>query len=91
MVLIDASTRWSHVCLLSTRNMAFARLLAQIIRLKAQFPDYTIKTIRLDNAGEFISQELNDYCVSTGITLEHSISHVHTHNSIAESFIKRLQ
>ena len=33
MVLIDASTRWSHVCLLSTRNFAFARLLAQIIRL----------------------------------------------------------
>ena len=33
MFLIDASTRWSHVCLLSTRNVAFARLLAQIIRL----------------------------------------------------------
>ena len=27
-VLIDASTRWSHACLLSTRNVAFARLLA---------------------------------------------------------------
>ena len=36
MVLIDASTRWLHVCLLLTRNMAFARLLAQIIRLIAQ-------------------------------------------------------
>jgi hypothetical protein len=32
MVLIDASTRWSHVrLLLTTRNVAFARLLAQII------------------------------------------------------------
>ena len=31
MVLIDASTRWSHVCLLSTRNVVFTRLLAQII------------------------------------------------------------
>ena len=31
MVLIDASTRWSHVCLLFSRNVAFARLLAQII------------------------------------------------------------
>ena len=51
MILIDASTRWSHVCLLSTRNLAFARLLAQIIRLRAQFPDYSIKIIRLDNAG----------------------------------------
>ena len=35
MVLIDASTRWSHVCLFSSRNVAFARLLAQIIRLRA--------------------------------------------------------
>ena len=29
MILIDASTRWSHVCLLSNRNLAFAKLLAQ--------------------------------------------------------------
>ena len=28
MVLIYASTRWSHVCLLSTRNVTFAKLLA---------------------------------------------------------------
>jgi GAG-pre-integrase domain len=28
MVLIDVSTRWSYVCLLATRNVAFARLLA---------------------------------------------------------------
>ena len=31
MILINASTHWSHVCLLSTRNVAFARLLAKII------------------------------------------------------------
>ena len=45
MVLIDASTRWSHLCLLSTRTVAFARLFAQIIRLQAQFPDYPIRKI----------------------------------------------
>ena len=56
MVLIDASTRWSHVYLLSTRNVAFARLLAQIIKLRVHFSHYPIKTIRLDNAGEFTSQ-----------------------------------
>jgi hypothetical protein len=33
MVLIDASTRWSHMCLLSTRNRAFAKIMAQVIRL----------------------------------------------------------
>ena len=61
IVLIDASSRWSHIYLLSTRNVAFARFLTQIIRLRAQFPDYTIKKVRLDNAGEFTSQVFNDY------------------------------
>ena len=28
LMLIDALSRWPHVCLLSTRNVAFARLLA---------------------------------------------------------------
>ena len=51
MVLVDASTRWSHVCLLSTRNAAFSKLLAQVIKLKAHYRDYPIKSIRLDNAG----------------------------------------
>ena len=60
MVLIDASSRWSHICILSTRNVVFARFLAHIIRLRAQFPDYIIKKVRLDNAGEFTSQTFNE-------------------------------
>ena len=90
MVLIDACSRWSHVYLLSTRNVAFARLLAEIIKLRAQFPDYIIKRVRLDNAGEFTSQAFNDYCISTGIIIEHPVAHVHTQNGLAESLIKRL-
>jgi len=82
MVLIDASTRWSHVCLLSTRNLAFARLLAQIIKLRAHFPDYAIKKIRLDNAGEFTSQAFIDYCMSIGISVEQPVAHVHTQNGL---------
>ena len=91
MVIIDVSTRWSHVCLLSTRNVTIARLLAQMTKLRAQFPDYPIKTIRLDNSGEFASQTLNDYYMSIWINIEHPIAHVHTQNGLAESFIKRLQ
>ena len=91
MVLIDASTRWSHVCLLATRNVAFARLLAQIIQLRDNFLDYQIKRIWLDNAGEFTFQVFNDYCMSIGITVEHPVAHVHTQNGLAESLIKSLQ
>lgn len=88
MVLIDASSRWSHVCLLSSRNLTFAKLLAQIIRLRAQFPDYPIKAIRLDNVGEFTSQVFDDYCMSVEIKVEHPVAYVHTQNGLAESFKK---
>jgi GAG-pre-integrase domain len=80
MVLIDTSTRWSYVC-----------LLAQIIQLRANFPDYQIKSIRLDNTGEFTSKSFNDYCMSIEIKVEHPVAHVHTQNSLAKLLIKRLQ
>ena len=67
MVLIDALTRWSHICLLSTKNVAFARFLAQIIRLRARFPGYPIRKIHLDNTSEFTSQAFDNYCMSIGI------------------------
>ena len=62
----------------STRNVAFAPLLAQIIKLRAQFLDNPIKTICLDNAGEFTSNSLNEYCMSIEISVEHPVAHVHT-------------
>ena len=61
MVLIDAPGKWSHVCLLSSQNVLFARLITQIIKLWMQFPNYQIKKIRLDNAGEFTSQASHFY------------------------------
>ena len=78
MVLIDASNKWSHVSLLSSRNLVFAKLLAQITKLRAQFSNYTIKNIRLDNACEFTFQTFDNYCMSIGISVEHPVAHVHT-------------
>lgn len=79
------------MCLLSTRNAAFSKLLAQVIKLRAHHPDYPIKSIRLDNAGEFTSKTFDDYCMSVGVEVEHHVPHVHTQNGLAEAFIKRLQ
>ena len=78
MILIDASTRWSHVSLLSTRNHAFARLIAQVIKLKAHHPEHLIKSIRMDNAAEFSSHAFNDYYMAQGIELQHLVPYVHT-------------
>jgi hypothetical protein len=91
MVLIDASTRWSHMCLLSTRNHAFAMFMMQVIRLKANYPEYRLQSVRLDNAVEFSSRAFNDYCMAQGIEVQHSVSYVHTQNGLAESLIKRIK
>jgi hypothetical protein len=78
MVLIDASTRWSHVCLLSTCNHAFAKFTTQVTRLKMNYPEYRIKSIRMDNVAEFLSRAFNDYGMAQGIEVQHSVSYVHT-------------
>jgi hypothetical protein len=70
MVLIDASTRWSHVCLLSTRHHAFAKFMMQVIRLKANYPEYRLQYVRLDNATKFSSWAFNDYCMAQGIEVQ---------------------
>jgi transposase InsO family protein len=88
MVLIDASTRWSHVCLLFTRNHAFTKLIAQVIKLKVQYPEHQIQSIRMDNVAEFSSRAFNDYCMALGIQVQHSVPCVHTQNGLAESLIK---
>nr|GEY85797.1 retrovirus-related Pol polyprotein from transposon TNT 1-94 [Tanacetum cinerariifolium] len=92
-----AQRRWSaevaeaQIIVGASRNVAFARLLAQIIQLRAHFSYYQIKKIRLDNELEFTSQSFNDFYMSTGITVEHPVAHVNTQNCLAESLIKRLQ
>jgi hypothetical protein len=91
MVLIAAPTRWSHVYLLSTRYHTFAKLIAQVIRLRASQPEYQIKSIRLDNGAEFSSKTFSDYYMILGIKVQHSVSYVHTHNGLAESLIKRIK
>ena len=61
------------------------------ILTKAHHPDCPIKSIRLDNAGEFTSKTFDDYYMSVGVRVEHLVPYVHTQNGLAEDFIRRLQ
>lgn len=63
----------------------------QIIRLYAQFLDYSIKVIRLGNANEFTSKTFDYYCVTIETDVEHLLPHVHTHNGLTLSLIKHLK
>ncbi len=85
------NTDMSHVCLLSTRNHAFAKFMMQVITLKVNYPKYSIKSIRMDNAAEFSSRAFNNYCMTQGIEVQHSVPYIHTQNGLAESLIKRIR
>jgi hypothetical protein len=91
IVLIGASMRWSHVCLLSTHSHAFTKFMTHAIRLKANFPEHRLQSVRLDNSVEFPSRAFNDYCMAQGIEVQHSVSYVHTQNGLPESLIKRIK
>jgi hypothetical protein len=91
MVLIDVSTRWSHVCLLLTRSNAFSKFMTQLTRLKGNYPAYRLQSVRLDNAAEFSSRAFNDYCMAQGIEVQHLVPYVHTQDGLVESLIKRIK
>jgi hypothetical protein len=45
----------------------------------------------MDNAGEFSSRAFNEYCMTQGIEVQHSIPYVHTQNGLADSLIKKIK
>jgi hypothetical protein len=65
--------------------------MTQVIRLKANFPEHRLQSVRLDNATKFSSRTINDYCMAQGIEVQHSVLYVHTQNSLVESLIKRIK
>ena len=91
LVLVDVAGVHFEVSLLSTRNIAFAKILASLIRFRTHFPDHPIKTLRMDNAKEFRSQKFEDYCVATGMSLSYAVPYEHAQNGLAEAFIKKIQ
>ena len=91
LVLVDASGAHAEVSLLTTRNMAFPKILAMILRFRAHFPDKQIQTLRMDNAREFRSHAFEDFCTVTGIELTYSVPYEHSQNGLAEAFIKKIQ
>jgi transposase InsO family protein len=91
LVLVDAAGIHFKLSLLSTKNVAFAKLLAMFIKFRTHSPDFPVKTLRMDNTGEFRSQHFEDYYLATGIELIYSVPYEHSQNGLAEAFIKKIQ
>jgi transposase InsO family protein len=65
--------------------------MTHVIRLKANFSEHRLQSMRLDNTTEFSSWAFNDYCMAQGIEEQHSMLYVYTQNGLAESLIKRIK
>ena len=85
----DESNIFRKVELLTTRNDVMPKLLVNIIHFKAHFPQYPIKRIRVDNAGEYLSKSMEEFCKANGTDLEVSVAYAH--NTGAENMVKLIQ
>jgi hypothetical protein len=65
--------------------------MTEVTRLKANYPEYRLQSIRLNNAVELSSRIFNDYCMAQGIEMQHSMLYVHKQNGLVESLIKRIK
>ena len=59
--------------------------------MQVRFPEYSVKDIRVDGAGEFTSKTFYDYCSAQGIKLKVALVEVHFQNGLVESLIRRIQ
>lgn len=62
-----------------------------MIRYKNHFPEYHVKFLHMDNVLEFRSYAFEEYCTAIGIILTYSATYEHSHNGLAEGFIKKFQ
>lgn len=69
IISINVSIKLSHLCLLSTHDLVFANLLAQIIWLRASFQIIQSRVF-LDNASGFRPKAFNDYCTTIWINIK---------------------
>jgi hypothetical protein len=56
--------------------------MTRIIRLKVNYPEYRIKSIRMDNAVEVLPRAFNDYCMAQAIEVHHSVPYVYIQNGL---------
>ena len=91
LVLVDVAGVHFEVSLLSSRNIVFAKLLAMLIKFRTHHPDFSVKTLRMDNSKEFRSKHFEDYCTAIGIDLTYAAPYEHSQNGLAETFIKKIQ
>jgi len=55
---------------------SICKVLAQLVKLRDHFQNYSFKKICLDNVGEFTSYIFHECCMLMGIVVEHLVEHM---------------
>lgn len=58
--------------------------LAQILRINAQFPDFSMKVLQIDSGGEYTSSTFDNFCIAIGLDAQYLVPHIHFQNGPAK-------
>ena len=89
VALIDENSRFRWIYLMERRDELFTILKKFILMIKTQF-HITIKILRSDNGGEYISYQLAELLSENGILHERTVPYSPQMNGIAERFNRTL-
>ena len=89
MSFVDDCSRYVTVKFLRTKGQAAEKLKAYVAYLECQY-DYKPKVFQADNGGEYVSNDLVNWCESKGINLQYTAPHSPEQNSIAERMNRTL-
>lgn len=82
-ILLDAATRKSWVAYLRSKDEFVDMFQAWLLKLENESGN-SMKALRADGGGEFISARLKDFCEKKGITIKYATPYMHEENGIAE-------
>lgn len=83
LTFIDDASRKTWVYLLRTKDEVFSYF-QKFHAMVERETGMTLKCLRTDNGGEYISRELRDYCSKHGIRHEKTVPGTPQHNGVAE-------
>lgn len=86
MLLVDDYNRMAWACFLNKKSKAFEyfTIFKEMVKNETKFK---IKTLRLDNGGEFTSNEYWNYCEEQGIKRQFSVARTPQQNDVVEQKI----
>ena len=96
LVLVDDHSRFKQVYFLKHKSEALKRIRSFVAKLNALAsigkpePVRIVGQLHMDNAGEFLSHEFNEYLDSESITRTTCPPHVHQLNGVAERSIRSI-